>query len=76
MKLSLSVDEAASGTRGDLASTSESGWDDEIIDKWILEKLVSVVEGVLYGVVGLIGFGIVVGVVWYGVLELLVTSRE
>tara|TARA_B110000003_G_scaffold251306_1_gene264969 strand:- start:285 stop:1208 length:924 start_codon:yes stop_codon:yes gene_type:complete len=75
-KSSSSADEAASGTRGDLASTPESGRYDEITDKWIPEKPVSVVEGASYGAVGLIGLGIAAGAVWYGASELLVTPRE
>jgi len=70
------ADEDARGTRGDLTSTPEGGRYDEITDKWIPEKPVSVVEGASYGIVGLIGLGIAAGAVWFGASELLTTPRE
>ena len=54
----------------------QSGRYDEITDKWIPEKPVSVVEGASYGVVGLLGLGVAAAAVWFGANELLVTPRE
>jgi len=53
-----------------------SGRYDEITDKWIPEKPVSVIEGASYGVVGLLGLGVAAAAVWFGANELLVTPRE
>jgi import inner membrane translocase subunit TIM21 len=62
--------ESAKSARADVATT-RGGTYDEITDKWIPEKPVTAVESVSYGAVALVGVGVAVGALWYGIGELL-----
>ena len=76
--------EASKGTRGEPTSASKSSdlaevqgeQFDEITDKWIPEKPVSVAEGAGYSVVIAAGLAVAVGAMWYSFKELILEPVE